>query len=53
MQITLAGRNNAMRTFTVKALDFWDELGAWNQYGITFIGGIAVFVLCLEVATKL
>ena len=42
-----------MRTFTVKALDFWDELNPWNQYGIAFIGGIVLFVLCLEAAARL
>ena len=42
-----------MRTFTMKALDFWDELNAWNQYGLAFIGGIALFLLGLEVAARL
>lgn len=37
-----------MRTFPEKLLDFWDDLDIWNQYGICFVGGIAVFVSILE-----
>ena len=37
-----------MRTFPEKLLDFWDDLGIWNQYGIVFVTGIVGFVVTLE-----
>lgn len=38
-----------MRTHAEKLLDFWDDLGIWNQYGIVCVTGITSFVLGLEV----
>jgi len=41
-------RRLLMRTFPEKLLDFWDDLGIWNQYGIVFVTGIVGFVVTLE-----
>lgn len=29
-------------------MDFWDDLGIWNQWGIAVVTGIFGFVLMLE-----
>jgi hypothetical protein len=38
-----------VRSCGQKLIDFWDDLGIWNPFGLTFVAGISIFVLCLEV----
>ncbi len=42
-----------MRSYPQRLLDFWDDLGIWNQYGISAVAGILGFVLVLESVSKL
>ena len=48
-QTTRRNGMEPMRSCRQKLIDFWDDLGIWNQFGLTFVAGISIFVLCLEV----
>jgi hypothetical protein len=37
-----------MRTWSQKLLDTWDDLGPWNQYGLTIIGSLILLWWGLE-----
>lgn len=42
-----------MRSYPQRLLDFWDDLGIWNQYGISTVTGILGFVLLLEIVSTI
>ncbi len=37
-----------MRSYSRKLLDAWDDLGIWNQYGISYVVGIMGFVALIK-----
>ncbi len=39
-----------MRSRTDRLWDWWDELGLWNQYGLTVVATLALIWLALEIA---
>ena len=42
-----------MRGYAQRLMDFWDDLGIWTQYGISYVAGILGFLLLLESLTAL
>ena len=38
-----------MRTLWQRFFDRWDDLGIWNQYGLTVLGALSSLIVVLDV----